>query len=194
MSAAPRLRMSVEQYLVWDRDHEGRHEHVNGETWAMAGAEPAHNLVCANLTGALIARLRGSGCRVYTADQRVLVDETGLYCYPDLTVVCGPPETLATTPRTITNPRVLVEVLSPSTASFDKDVKFAHYRRRASVAAVLFVSLPERRLERYARTPAGWLLTEAGGDGVLAVPELGVELPLAEVYDGVDEALAAERE
>lgn len=184
--------MTVEDYLAFDLAHEGKHEFVNGELWSMAGASLAHNLVAANLTIALGQRLRGSTCRVYSSDQRVLIDETGLYCYPDRTVVCGRPETAPTTPPSLTNPRVLVEVLSPTTASLDKDAKFAHYRQRASVAAVLFVSPADRRVEHYARCEAGWLLTEAQGEGVLALPELNLELSLAELFDGLDEALAAE--
>lgn len=191
MSAVPVTRVTLDEYLAWDLAHEGKHEFVNGEMWAMAGAHTVHNLVTSNVTIGMGARLRGSGCRMYASDMRVAIDETGLYCYPDLTVVCGPPETVATTPPTLTNPRVVIEVLSPSTASFDKDVKFAHYRRRASVAAVLFVAWPERRVELYSRGAEGWLLTEARDAEVLRVPVLGIDLPLDEVYDGMEEVIAA---
>lgn len=192
MSAAPQPRMTVEEYLAWDLAHEGKHEFVNGEVWAMAGAHIVHNLLANNLAGMLYQRLRGTPCRGLSSDTRVLIDETGLYCYPDLTVVCGPPETVPTNPPTLVNPRLVVEVLSPSTALFDKDIKFAHYRRRASIEGVLLVSWPERRLELYTRGPDGWLLTEARGSESLAVKLFGFDLPLDEVYDGMDEALAAE--
>ncbi len=184
--------LTVEEYLAWDLAHEAKHEFVNGEMWAMAGAHPVHNLLCANLIGALSLRLRGTGCRALTSDMRVLIDETGLYCYPDISVVCGPPAFAPTNPPSLRNPSVIVEVLSGSTAAFDKDVKFAHYRRRESVHAVMFVSWPERRVEHYAREAGGWRLTEAAGSETIAAPSLSIELALDEIYDGMAEYLQAE--
>lgn len=186
MSALARTRMTVEEYLAYDLAHEGKHEFVNGEMWAMAGAHPVHNLITANITVALGRRLERTACFPLTADTRVLLDETGLYCYPDLTVVCGRTETVPTNPPTLTNPTVIFEVLSESTALFDKDVKFAHYRRRASVQAVVFVSWPDRRVEVYTRDPDGWRLTEAQGSEVLPLVCLGITLPLDEVYARVE--------
>jgi len=186
MSARTRTRMSAAEYLEWDRQHPSKHEFVNGEMWAMAGAHPVHNLLTANLIAVLHLRLRGSPCYPLSPDMRVLVEETGLYCYPDISVVCGPPQTRGTHPPTLLNPTLLVEVLSESTAHLDKDVKFAHYRRRESVQAVVFVSWPERRVEVYTRHPDGWRLTEARDAEVLALPCIGVELPLAEVYERME--------
>jgi Uma2 family endonuclease len=192
MSAIARLRMTVAEYLAWDFAHEEKHEFVNGEIWAMAGAHTVHNLLTMNLGASLHRRLRDTPCRPLSADMRVLIDETGLYCYPDLTVVCGRPETIPTRPPTLLNPRLIVEVLSESTAAFDKDVKFAHYRRRASVQSIVFVSWPERRIEHDGRDGDGWRLTEARGSEVLPVASLDVEIPLDEVYDGMAEYLEAE--
>lgn len=186
MSALARTRMTAEEYLAWDAAHEGKHEFVNGEMWAMAGAHTAHNLVTANIIIALGLRLRGSPCFPLASDMRVLIDETGLYCYPDVSVVCGAPETVPTHPPTLTNPKVVIEVLSESTALFDKDVKFAHYRRRASVAAVMYVSWPDRRVELYARDGDGWRLTEATGSDSLPIPCLGIDLPLSDVFARVE--------
>jgi Uma2 family endonuclease len=191
MSAVARTRMSVDEYLAWDLAHEGKHEYVNGEMWSMAGAHTVHNLITANVTASLHSRLRHTPCYPLTADMRVLIDETGLYCYPDLTVVCGQAETVATNPPTLTNPKVIVEVLSASTGHFDKDVKFAHYRRRASVEAVVFVSWPERRVEVYTRDTPGWHLTEARDSEVLPLASLGIDLPLDEVYARMDDIGAA---
>lgn len=189
MSALPRTRVTEEEYLQHDLSHEGKHEYVNGEMWAMAGAHGVHNLLTMNVGIAMGQRLRGSGCRALSSDMRVRVTETGLYCYPDLTVVCGKPEMAPTTPPTLLNPTVIVEVLSESTAAFDKDAKFAHYRRRVSIEAVLFVSWPERRVEHYARGASGWTLTEAQGEEDLAIPSLRIVLPLGEVYEGMEEYL-----
>lgn len=194
MSALARVQLTVEEYLAYDAAHEGKHEFVNGEMWAMAGAHTVHNLLTMNVGIALGNRLRRTPCRVLSSDMRVLVDETGLYCYPDLTVVCGKVEALPTAPPTLTNPRMVVEVLSKSTAEFDKNEKFAHYRRRASLDTIVFVSWPERRVEAYVRESTGWRLSEARDAQILTIPTFDLTIPLDEVYDGMAEFLAAERE
>ena len=181
-------RMTEQEYLAFDQDQPLRHEFYNGEVVAMAGASEAHALVTANLIGVLRGRLAGSGCRVYSADLRVQVAETGAYVYPDLTVVCGPSTLLPTTPVTLLNPRVVVEVLSESTSAHDRGAKAAHYRRLPSLGAYVLVSIEERRVEVYYRGEDGiWRLAEAEGEGEVAVPPLGVTLPLGEVWMGLEE-------
>lgn len=190
MGAAPFLHMTEAEYLAYDLSHEGRHEFVNGEVLAMAGGSEAHALATANVIVALAAALRGGPCRVYSNDLRVRVDETGLYAYPDVTVVCGRAELAPTNPPTLLNPRVVVEVLSDSTEAHDRGAKAAHFRRRASIEALVFVSTTEMRVEVYTRGEDGaWTLREAT-EGEIGVPPLGVSLPLVEVYAGFD-ALAA---
>jgi Uma2 family endonuclease len=181
--------VTEEEYLAWDLAHEGKHEFVNGEILAMAGTDPTHDRVVANLLAALTVRLRGGPCRVHTADLRVRTDETGLYSYPDLTVVCGEPTFAPTRPATLLNPTVLIEVLSPTTAAWDTGGKAAHYRRRASLRGHLLVTVPDRRIELYERRPDDrWLLTPVEGEAaVLRIEVLGVDLPLSEVFDGVAE-------
>ena len=194
MSALARTRLTAEEYLAYDLAHEGKHEFVNGEMWAMAGAHTVHNLLTLNLGAGLHRRLTGSPCRVLSSDMRVLVDETGLYCYPDLTVVCGKVETAPTNPPTLKNPRMVVEVLSESTAAFDKNAKFAHYRSRTSIDTIVFVSWPERRVEAYIRDPGGWRLCEAREQQTLTIPTFDLQIPLDEVYAGMAEVLADEAE
>lgn len=185
--------MTEAEYLAYDASHDGKHEFVNGEMWAMAGAHPIHNLIASNMTVALGRRLDGSACYPLTSDQRVYVDETGLYVYPDVTVACGRLELAPTDPPSLLNPALIVEVLSKSTATFDKNQKFAHYRLRPSVQAVVFVSWPDRRVEHYRRQPSGeWLLTEARDHAVISLPTLGIEIPLDEIYRHMDDVLAAQ--
>lgn len=186
MSTSPRTQVKEAEYLRYDLEHEGKHEFVDGEIIAMAGVSPRHDRVVANLLVAISLRLRNGPCRASTADLRVRIDETGLYAYPDMTVTCGAPEFADTRPRTLLNPTLLVEVHSPSTAGWDA-VKAAHYRNRGSVRAYLLVSIPDRRVELYERHDDGWLLRTFTADATVPLAALETELPLAEVWDGVDE-------
>ncbi len=179
--------MTEAEYLAYDASHEGRHEFINGELLDMAGGSVAHALVIANVTAVLHAALRGAPCRAFSNDLRVHLGETGLYAYPDVTVVCGRPELTATQPPSLLNPRVVVEVLSPSTEAHDRGPKAAHYRQRASIDAIVLVSTEQRRIEVLTRNPNGtWTLDEAT-TGTLALPPLGIALPLDEVYAGFDD-------
>src|SRR5688572_16012874 len=126
MPSAPRLRMSEQEYLAYDAAHEGKHQYVNGEVLAMAGASPSHNLVVGNLLRVLGNRLAGTPCYALASDQRVRVAETGMYTYPDVAVVCGRAELDGARPRTLLNPTVLFEVLSESTESGDRGWKARH--------------------------------------------------------------------
>jgi Uma2 family endonuclease len=186
MSTSPRTRMSEAEYLRYDLEHEGKHEFVNGELVAMAGADLRHDRVVGNALLAIGTRLRGGPCRFHTADQRVRLDETGLYAYPDVTVSCGEMQIADTRPRTLLNPTLVVEVQSPSTAAWDA-AKASHYRRRASMKAYVLVSIPDKRVELYERQDDDrWLLTTYTAEDVLPLAVIGIEVPLAELWDGLD--------
>lgn len=179
--------MTEDEYLAYDASHEGRHEFINGELVSMAGGSEAHALATVNVGAVLHAALRGSGCRAYSNDLRVHLDETGLYAYPDITVVCGRAELTATNPPSLLNPRVIVEVLSESTEAHDRGAKAAHYRQRASVEAIVFVATGTRRVEVLTRGADGtWILQEATS-GAVSIPPVGCSLPLDEVYAGFDD-------
>src|SRR3712207_5979550 len=115
MASAARQRLTPAEYLEIERTAETKNEFYAGEMFAMAGASPEHNLIAFNVGGTLHAQLRGRPCRGFNSDQRVKVSETGLYTYPDLTVVCGVPQFEEGTPRTLLNPTLIVEVLSSTT-------------------------------------------------------------------------------
>jgi Uma2 family endonuclease len=181
--------MTEAEYLEYDRTHDGKYEYVNGEVVAMSGVSDAHDRIQVNATVALANRLRGGPCRVRGADLRVRLDETGLYCYPDLTIVCGEPAFAATRPVTLLNPRVIIEVLSETTEEYDRGAKVAHYRHRASVDLILLIDSQRRMVERQQRNPdATWTLSEHTSGMVVVLEH---EVPLDELYDGI--ALAAER-
>lgn len=176
--------MSEPEYLAWEAEQVEKHEFVNGELVAMSGVSAAHVQMTTNLTVAFGNRLRGSPCRVWTSDMRVRIAETGLYAYPDLTIICGRPELTPDRPPSLTNPRVVIEVLSESTENYDLSAKAAQYRRRASVQTLLFVDSRSRRVQRQDRLPDGrWALQELTEGEIEAA---GVTVPFDEIYADVE--------
>ncbi len=183
MPVAPLPRMAEAEYLAWEETQTEKHEFVNGEIVAMSGVSDAHNRVQVNLAGALIPRLRGSPCRLNLSELRVRIAETGLYAYPDLTIVCGPAEYAPTRPESLVNPRVIIEVLSEATANYDLGAKAAHYRHRPSVETLLFVDSRARLVQRQDRNPDGtWTLAEQTAGEVRL---LDFVVPMDEIYEAV---------
>lgn len=189
--AVPPQRMSEEAYLAFERQAEGRHEYVNGEVYAMPEGSMAHARVAANLIVALQTRLRGSGCMPTTSDQRVFVPSTGLYTYPDVSVTCGEPERHPKDKETLTNPSLLVEVLSPTTEAYDRGAKFAHYRSIPSLRAYALVSPEARTVEVFERAASGgWRIPDPAGPGQsLRLATFELELVADELFEDLDRYL-----
>ena len=187
MSAEPHRRVSLEDYLVAERQAETKSEYLNGEVFAMSGASREHNLIVWNLAGALHPQLRGRSCEAYVGDMQVHIPATGLYTYPDLAVVCGEPQFEDGELDTLLNPTVLIEVLSPTTEGYDRGRKAAHYRTLDSLREYLLVSQEEVRVELFTRQEDGhWLLSEASRPGdTVALGSIGCTLLLADVYERV---------
>ena len=185
MYGAAIARMSEEEYLAYDHAHEGKHEFVHGDVIAMAGVSAAHDSICANLMVAFGTRLRGTGCRVHTADLRVRIGETGMYAYPDATIHCGRAEFAPTQPETLLNPRFVFEVLSESTADYDLGAKAAHYRQRESVEAIILIDSRRRAVQTQTRNLDGtWLLSDFS-EGSLRLSGIDTVVPLDELYEAV---------
>lgn len=183
MTAAARLRMDADSYLAMERGSREKHVLWDGEVYAMAGASPAHNALVANVLGELRSLTRRGPCQVYASDLKVYVPRKEGFVYPDATVVCGPLEFYGTTRDVITNPTVLVEVLSEGTEAFDRGDKALGYRALPSLRDLLFVSQTDRVIEHYTRQADGsWLLREYDGAAEVPLATLGGVLPLAEVY------------
>lgn len=189
MSSLPKTRYTSEQYLALERAAEYKSELVNGEIYAMSGASLKHNLVAGNLFGELRDQLKGKPCLSFTGDMRVMVDLTGMYTYPDVTVVCGEPRFEDSSVDTLSNPTLIIEVLSPSTEAYDRGDKFAHYRKLNSLREYMLVSQDKPRIEHYLRqtdNPNQWLLTEISGlDGALSLPSISCAVAMQDVYDRV---------
>ena len=188
MSTIPVRRSTPSEYLAIERAADHRSEFFRGEMFAMAGASYAHNLIVSNLVRELGNRTKGGPCQTLSSDMRLLVEETGLYTYPDALVICDPPEFVDDRRDTLVNPTIVLEVLSKSTEVYDRGKKSSHYRQLASLREYMLVSQDEARIEHYARQPDGhWLLTDAVGlDSSLSLPTLSCEIPLAEIYARVE--------
>ncbi len=184
MSAVPVSRVTPEEYLAAERASDTKHEYVNGEVYAMAGASLAHNLIVSNLIRTVGTRLLGRPCDVYPSDMRLQVTETGLYTYPDVMVVCGEHHLADETRDMLVNPKVIFEVLSETTEVNDRVWKWAHYRHLESLEEYVLVAQDRHLVEHFARQPDGaWLLREFDDLGeTLPLPTLGIEVPLADIY------------
>jgi Uma2 family endonuclease len=174
-----------EAYLALERVAVEKHEYLDGEIFAMAGASEAHNLIVANLLIELGRQLKGRPCKVYPSDMRVAVRPRRLYVYPDVIVTCGKTELEDQHLDTLLNPTVIFEVLSSSTERYDRGGKFESYRGIASLAEYVLVSQEKVHVEHYARQPDGkWMLSEASLiDATVELPAIGCRLTLSEVYD-----------
>ena len=189
MSALPKRHFTPEEYLELEVKAEYKSQYVDGEIFAMAGAQPWHITVTGNLIAGLILRFRGRNCNVYFSDMRLSVRAGGLYTYPDVMALCGKPEfDDAYKPVSLLNPQVIFEVLSPSTEAFDRGDKFTRYRKLDSLTDYVLVSADRMRVEHHALQPSGvWSYEEyEHPSNFLRLASVDCELPLAEIYDKVE--------
>lgn len=180
----PKSHLTPAEYLALERRTERRSEYLDGEVFAMGGASRRHNLICLSIGATLWNQLLDRPCEVYTSDMRVRVAATGLCTYPDVVVACGEPSFEDSELDTLLNPTLIVEVLSESTADYDRGAKFEHYRAIPSLREVLFVAQNDPHLLHYRRQADDtWLLSEARDpEAVLSLPSIGADLALADVY------------
>ncbi|MBM3833481.1 MAG: Uma2 family endonuclease [Verrucomicrobia bacterium] len=179
-------KLTEAEYLEIERKSEFKSEFFDGEMFAMAGGSPNHRLIASNVLGELRARLKGGRWVVYNSDLRVKIETTGLFTYPDLSVVCG--QRLFFDKDSLLNPTLVAEVLSDSTEAYDRGGKFAHYRQIATLQECLLISQKEPRIEQFIRKADGaWEFREATGlGGHLELPSLKVTLDLSEAFANVE--------
>lgn len=184
MNADPLPRaMSIPEYLAFEEASGERHEYLRGEVYAMAGGTPDHARIIANMTVVLGGVLRGRPCAVYSSDLRIRSEQTDLFTYADVAVVCGKLERSVHDASSVTNPILVVEVLSPGTESYDRGAKAEHYRRIPSLKELVLVNHALARVEVFRKNDAGrfeWFIFEEHEQAELA--SLGVSVPVAEVY------------
>jgi len=187
MSAISKQYMTEAEYLALERDSEIKHEYYHGEIFAMSGASRKHNLITANTIGIFHNQLRKNPCELYASDMRIRVSSTGLYTYPDISVACGEVEIISDELDTLLNPTLIVEVLSPSTESYDRGTKFQHYRTLDSLQEYVLISQDSARIESFTRQPGGtWVLREAVGlEAAIDLTSIQCTLALADVYEKI---------
>ena len=176
--------MTYAAYLAAEEVSETKHEYLRGEVYAMAGGTPEHAALMAAVSAELIMALRGRPCRVYSSELRVRIDATDMSTYPDVSVVCGELKTADIDRNAITNPILIVEVLSDSTEAYDRGEKFSHYRRLPTLREYLLLSQHQPRIESYRKSSQGvWELAEAGAGETLTLAALeGVRLDVELIY------------
>jgi Uma2 family endonuclease len=187
---AEKRRFTEEEYLRLEQAAPIRHEYHDGEITAMSGGSYAHSLIIMNVGAALHAALAGKPCQVLESNLKVGIVPSRRFVYPDLQIICGPPQfdCRDSSLQTVTNSRVVIEVLSPSTEAYDRGLKFSLYRELESFEEYILVSQDAASVETFFRRPDGtWLFTPSSGlDAVVRLRSLELVLRLADVYARVE--------
>ncbi len=182
--------MSLAEYFDLAQESDAKVEYDEGEIVAMAGGTESHSLITTNVIAAMSTRLRDKPCRVYDSNLRVSPSTKKKYYHADVLVVCGEKRLDANDPRklTISNPTLIVEVLSDGTENFDRDKKFLAYIRAESLKEYVLVAQHTARVQTYFRQPDGtWAFAfSEGKEAVTRLRSLEIDLPLSEVYAKVD--------
>ena len=196
MATVEKIRYTPEQFLEREAQTRDKHEFFRGEIFAMAGSSPADARIAMNILWRLAQQLEGKPCQPNSSDVMVKVAATGLMTYPDVSVVCPPIERAEGPIEVLLNPKILVEVLSPSTEKYDRGTKFSHYQKIPSLAEVLLVSQFEAAVDHYVRNSSGsWTFTRYEGlDAELALPSIAARLKLHQVYDRVEFVPSSDQE
>lgn len=181
---APSRRYTLEDYLSVEEMSAVRHEFLNGEIFAMAGGTPEHAALSAAAVLVLGRRLEGGRCRPCSADLRIRVVATGLATYADAAVIRGEPVRDPASPTHVTDPTIVVEVLSPSTEAYDRGEKREHYQQIASLREYLLIAQDRREIEVHARPAGGsWQRTVHRAGQIAELPSIGIRFAVDELYD-----------
>lgn len=179
-----RRQYTFEDYVSLQRGIEVKLEYFNGDIYVMAGWSAGHNRISRNVLKLFDAALTGTSCEAFGSDMRVSTP-SGLYTYPDVSIVCGPK--ISDASETITNPIVIVEVLSDSTRNYDRGEKFDLYRSIPELRHYLLIDQAFRHIEHRRLQVDGSWKTESGGapNETVRLSEIGIDLMIAQVYEGV---------
>lgn len=181
--------ISEEDYLTMEEVSPVKHEYFNGEIFQMAGASENHNSIAMNISSELHQQLKKRQCKVFQNDMRLYIEKEGIYVYPDIMVVCGQTELKKyKSLENLLNPILIIEVLSDSTADFDKGRKFEHYRTIESFKEYLLVSQKTKQIMRYTKQNDGsWNLMDFIGDSTeIELSSIECSLNTSEIYDKVE--------
>ena len=177
--------MTPEEYLAFEETSEVRHEYIDGELYAMSGGTGNHNLISLNCAVLLRGNLKNSGCRTYMSDMKVNVADSQRFFYPDVMVTCDRRDDPSLT--YVNFPKLIIEVLSPSTAHFDGTKKFESYRTIPTLQNYVLIHTDEYKMDCFRRqTEYVWTIQFYKGiEAIAHLESLDINLPLAEIYEGV---------
>lgn len=180
--------MTPEEYLMFERQAEYKNEYMDGQIYAMSGASLRHNTIVANLIIELGTQLRDRPCRALPSAMKVRLPDSRKFFYPDVSVVCGEPQFHDERSDVLLNPVLIIEVLSESTASFDRGKKFLAYQHIESLQEYILISQDTHLIEQYVRqTRESWTYTATVGvNSSVALPSIACTLSLKAVYDKTD--------
>ena|ERR1051325_1444691 len=186
MASVPEYRLTPEEYLRMERAAEYKSEYDDGVIIAMSGASLRHNIIVHGLARSIGNRLENR-CLVLSNDMKVRVLNPTRFFYPDVLVVCDRPQVADDQKDVLLNPLIVIEVLSESTAKYDRERKFLSYQEIDSLKEYVLVSQDSPRVEHYRREAEHWVYTKSEGlEGTVALPSAGCEIPLREIYAQVD--------
>ena len=188
MSAVPAPKyISVEDYLLKEEEAEVKHEYYQGEMFAMAGGTISHNRICSNVIGELHAFLKEKDCEIFPSDQRIHCPANSFFTYPDASIVCDEIERLEKRNDTITNPVVIIEVLSKRTKNYDRGDKFKLYRSIPTLKEYILISSLEVSVERYTKQANDfWYFREsASAEDNLEIETIGFSCLIKTLYHNV---------
>jgi Uma2 family endonuclease len=179
-------KLSVEEYLQFERESLGKHEFYRNEVFAMAGAGPRHNKIFSNLFVAIGIQLKGKPCQPYGSDLRIHVPENSLFTYPDISIICGDIVLADEDKETAIQPTILIEILSPSTKVYDRGAKFKLYRDIPALKEFILIDSESINAEAFRMNQRGhWELQEYKNVGeMLEIPSIQITIPLSEIYAG----------
>lgn len=197
--AQPKTLMTAEEYLAFERAAEERHEYWDGEIFTMAGESPNHGTISTNLITELRQRTKKTDCRIFSKDMKIRSGSDidlhkslkGFFSYPDIVIVCGAARMHDKVKDVMLNPKVIIEVLSPTTEKFDRGEKFIRYRNNLPTLTDYVLAAQDYPLidhfRRGAEDNGEWIFAPVSGlEAVWNLKNLEISIPLADVYDGVE--------
>ena len=179
--------ISINEYLVAERSAAAKHEYFKGEIFAMSGASFRHNKISTNLNRAILPHLESKDCEMFGSDLRVHIPENSLFTYPDSIIICGKPEFLDEHFDTVTNPSVIIEILSPSTKDYDRGTKFTLYRSIPALKQYILVDSESVSIEIFCQSQLkSWSLEEFKSvDDTFSIQAIGINIRLSQIYNGL---------
>jgi Uma2 family endonuclease len=176
--------MAAEEYLVWEASQELRYEYIDGQVIAMTGGSIPHNDIALNFYTLLRPHLRAKGCRVNVTDVKVQARTNSRYFYPDLVITCDAEDLTAR--DFVKRPKIIIEVLSPSTESYDRTQKLKYYRQIPTLQAYVLVASEEMSVEVYQRSEGKmWLYDQYETGEAIALPSIEFECPIELIYESI---------